>query len=268
MLSRTEFAERFGRQAIFGMVHLRPLPGAPMFGGSLDAVIATAIADAHALAAGGCDGVVFENFGDRPFRKRVDAETIAAMTRVITEAAREISIPHGVNVLRNDARAALGIAAATGAAFIRINIHIGVMVADQGIIEGEAAETLRHRAHFAPKAMIFADHMVKHAAPIGLVDAVQMARDLRERGMADAVIITGRETGAPADVARLMQTRAAIEAPILIGSGLTSENAGAYADADGAIVGTSVKRDGNVELPVDPVRVERVVRAFKQLVVR
>ena len=122
MLSRTEFAERFGRHSIFGMVHLKALPGAPMFGGSLDAVVAAAAADAHALAAGGCDGLVFENFGDQPFRKHVDAETIAAMTRVIAEVVREISIPHGVNVLRNDARAALAIASATAAAFIRINI--------------------------------------------------------------------------------------------------------------------------------------------------
>jgi len=250
------------------MVHLRPLLGAPMFAGSLEDVVASALADAHALAAGGCDGVVFENFGDRPFRKHVDAETIAAMTRVIAEVVREISIPHGVNVLRNDARAALAIASASAAAFIRINIHIGVMATDQGIIEGEAADTLRHRASFAPNVMIFADHMVKHARPVGPVDEVQMARDLRERGMADAVIVSGRETGAAADIARLMNTRAAIDAPILVGSGLTSENANAYADADGAIVGTSVKRDGNVEMPVDPVRVERVVRAFKQLVVR
>jgi len=250
------------------MVHLRALPGAPMFGGSLDAVIAAAIADAHALAAGGCDGVVFENFGDRPFRKHADAETIAAMTRVIAEVRREISIPHGVNVLRNDARAALAIAAATGAAFIRINIHIGAMVTDQGIIEGEAADTLRHRAVFAPNVLIFADHMVKHATPPAPVDEAQMARDLRERGLADAVIISGRETGAPSDAARLAQTRAAIDAPILIGSGLTAENAAAYADADGAIAGTSLKREGKVEMPVDPVRVERVVRAFKQLVAR
>ena len=190
------------------------------------------------------------------------------MTRVIADVVREISISHGVNVLRNDARAALAIASATAAAFIRINIHVGVMATDQGIIEGEAADTLRHRASFAPNVMIFADHMVKHATPLGPVDEVQMARDLRERGMADAVIVSGRETGAAADIARLMNTRTAIDAPILVGSGLTSENAIAYADADGAIFGTSVKRDGNVEMPVDPVRVERVVRAFKQLVVR
>src|SRR5205823_6316934 len=193
VLSRSEFSERFGHHAVFGMVHLRALPGAPMFGGSLGAVIAAAIADARALESGGCDGIVFENFGDRPFKKHVDAETIAAMTRVIAEVVRDIAIPHGVNVLRNDAHSALAIATATGAAFIRINIHVGVMATDQGVIEGEAGETLRQRAAFAPDVMIFADHMVKHATPLAPVDEPQMARDLRERGLADAIIISGRE---------------------------------------------------------------------------
>jgi membrane complex biogenesis BtpA family protein len=182
----------------------------------------------------------------------------------VAEVMREVSLPFGVNVLRNDARAALGIAAATGGQFIRINIHIGAFVSDQGVIEGDAAGTLRHRAAFAPPVLIFADHMVKHASPLAPVDEDQMAKDLRERGLADAIIISGRQTGAPADVDRLMRTRKAVDAPILIGSGLTSQNAAAYADADGAIVGTSVKRDGNVAMPVDPARVERLVRAFKQ----
>jgi len=268
VLSRSDFAERFGRHAVFGMVHLQPLPGAPRFGGSIDTVIESAINDARGLAAGGCDGVVFENFGDRPFRKHVDAETIAAMTRVIADVARDLRLPFGVNVLRNDARAALAIAAATGAQFIRINIHIGAMLTDQGIIEGKAADTLRQRASFAPHVLIFADHLVKHASVIGEVDAMQMAKDLRERGLADALIISGRETGAPAELGRFSRTRKAVDAPILVGSGLTAENAADYTDADGAIVGTSVKREGRVEMPVDPMRVERVVRAFKQLVAR
>src|SRR5258708_6813924 len=224
------------------MVHLRALPGAPRFE-SVDAVIRAAIADARALRDGGCDGIVFENFGDRPFKKHVDPETIAAITRIIVEAAREIAIPHGVNVLRNDARAALAIAAATGGAFIRINIHVGVMATDQGVIEGEAADTLRARAAFAPGVLIFADHMAKHATPRAPADEPQMARDLRERGMADAVIISGRETGAPADANRLAATRSAIDAPILIGSGLTPENAPVFAEPARAIAGTSVTRD-------------------------
>ena len=262
MLSRSEFSKRFGARAVFGMVHLRPLPGAPLFGGSMDEVIGAAAADAKALAAGGCDGILFENFGDRPFHKHVGAETVAAMARVIADVRPPL--PFGVNVLRNDARAAIAISAATGAQFIRVNVHVGVMSTDQGMIEGEAADTLRMRASVAPLVLIFADFLVKHASPVG----DHSARDLRERGLADALIISGAETGEPADVQRLARTRAAVDAPILIGSGLTAANARDYTDADGAIVGTSVKRDGRVDMPVDTARVERVVRAFKQLAVR
>jgi len=269
MLTRTGFKQRFAPRAIFGMVHLPPLPGAPLFGGSIGAVIDAALRDARAIAAGGCDGVVIENFGDKPFfRGRVPAETVAAMTRVITEIAREVKIPIGVNVLRNDPLGALAVAAAVGAAFIRVNIHTGAMLTDQAIIEGEAAETLRLRARLAPEVLIFADHLVKHAAPIAPYDPVQSAKDLRLRGLADALIVTGAETGAAPDASRLAMLRDAVDAPLLIGSGLSEENASLFAEADGAIAGTAMKIDADVARPVDVRRVERIVSAFKALAVR
>ena len=264
MLTRSAFAARFSSRAIFGMIHLGALPGAPLFV-SLDAVIERAVRDGQALRDGGCDGFAIENFGDRPFtRGRVEAETVAAMTRVIAEVTREVRLPFGVNVLRNDALSALAIAAATGAAFIRVNVHTGAMLTDQGIIEGDAFATLRKRAALAPDVLIFADHLVKHATPIAAVDPIQSARDLRVRGLADAIIVTGAETGASADPSRLRMLRDAVDAPLLIGSGLTAQNARDFADADGAyadgaIVGTSLQREGAVDASL----VEAVVRAFK-----
>lgn len=264
MMNRSGFLERFDRRALFGMVHLRPLPGAPRYGGSIGEVIDAALADARALARGGADGIVFENFGDRPFAKnRVAPETIAAMTRVIAEVVAEVRVPFGVNVLRNDALAALGIAAATGAAFIRVNIHVGAMLTDQGVIEGEAAETMRRRAALAPDVFVFADHLVKHAVPLAGSPNV---KDLRLRGLADAIIVDGVETGAAVDPERLSAVRRALpDAPLILGSGLTAENAAVYAAADGAIAGTSLKTGGDVDAPVDADRVARLVAAFKQL---
>jgi hypothetical protein len=260
VLSRDTFRQRFGDHAVFGMVHLKPLPGAPLFGGSLAEVIDAALRDARAIAGGGADGVLVENFGDRPFfATRVPPETIASMTRIIAEIAGAIRSPLGVNVLRNDARAALAIAAAAGASFIRVNVHTGAMVTDQGIIEGDAAETLRYRSGVAPDVAIFADHLVKHATPLANVDVVQSAKDLRQRGLADAIIVTGAETGAAADPKRIEMLREVVDAPLIVGSGLDENNAAAFAEADGAIVGTALKRDGNV----DQARVERIVRAFK-----
>lgn len=256
MLTRTAFASRFSRRAVFGMIHLEALPGAPLFR-SLDEVIAHALRDARAIADGGCDGFVIENFGDRPFtRGRVEAETVAAMTRAIAEVVREVRLPFGVNVLRNDALSALGVAAATGAAFIRVNVHTGAAVTDQGIIEGDAYATLRKRAALAPEVLVFADYLVKHATPMGEVSP----KDLRLRGLADALIVTGSETGAAADPSRIAELRGAIaDAPLLVGSGLTAQNAGSFGDADGAIVGTSLKTDGIV----DRRKVEEVVKGFK-----
>lgn len=265
MLTRATFSARFSSRAVFGMVHLGALPGAPLFS-SMDEVIGRAVGDARALRDGGCDGFVVENFGDRPFtRGRVEADTVAAMTRVIGEIRAAVQLPFGVNVLRNDALSALAIAAATGASFIRVNVHTGAMLTDQGIIEGDAYTTLRKRAELAPDVLIFADHLVKHATPLADVDPLQSARDLRLRGLADALIVTGAETGAAADPARLRTLREGIsDAPLLLGSGLSASNArdfagadGAY--ADGAIVGTSVKRDGAVDVHL----VQALCRAFK-----
>ncbi|MEA2489991.1 MAG: uncharacterized protein QOH21_1783 [Acidobacteriota bacterium] len=264
MLTNVTFASRFGRRAVFGMVHLLALPGAPLFA-SLGGVIEAAVRDARAIGEGGADGIVFENFGDRPFTKgRVGAETVAAMTRVIAEVVRDVRVPFGVNVLRNDAHSALAVAAATGAAFIRVNVHTGAMLTDQGIIEGDAFGTLRMRTALAPEVLIFADHLVKHAVPLGDVDPVQAGRDLRLRGLADAVIVSGIETGAPVDARRLNALREALpDAPLLLGSGLTEENAAAFGAADGAIVGTSIKSGGRVDGPVDATRVAALVRAFR-----
>jgi len=259
MLTRSGFFARFATRPLFGMIHLAPLPGSPSFV-SLQSVIERAVRDAHALLEGGCDGFVIENFGDRPFpRGRAEAETVAAMTRVIAEVLRAVSMPFGVNVLRNDPLSALAIAAATGASFIRVNVHTGAMLTDQGIIEGDAYTTLRKRASLAPNVLIFADHLVKHATPLAAIDPMQSAKDLRLRGLADALIVTGAETGASADPARLRALREAVDAPLLVGSGLTPANASEFDDADGAIVGTSIQRDGVVDASL----VSALVRAFK-----
>jgi uncharacterized protein len=264
MLTRDVFRSRFGFP-LFGMVHLLPLPGSPLYGGSLDLVITAAVRDARALREGGAAGMIVENFGDKPFAKTVGAETVAAMTRVVSEVAREVPLPVGVNVLRNDGPSAMAIAAATGAAFIRVNVLSGAMVTDQGIIEGDAAVVMRARKTLgADEVLVFADHMVKHASPIAPVDPVQSARDLRSRGLADVLVVTGKETGSEADPASLELVRSAVpDAPLLLGSGLTAANAPRFrARVDGAIVGTSIKEGGRVEAAVDPRRVAKVVEAL------
>lgn len=248
------------------MVHLTPLPGAPLYGGSIDAVIEGALADARAIADSGADALMIENFGDRPFhRDHVPPETIAAIAVVASVVRAEVAIPFGINVLRNDGLSAVSIAAATGARFVRVNVLVGAMLTDQGIIEGQADAVARHRAALRCDAGIFGDYLVKHAAPIAPYDDLQLARDLRHRGLADAIVVSGRETGHAADPSRLRVVREAVDAPIVIGSGLTAENAREYsALADGAIVGTAAKVRGEVDAPVDRGRLAAIVERFKR----
>src|SRR5215471_2606150 len=181
--------QRRTSKLLIGVIHLRPLPGSPEWDGGLDAVINSAIRDAQAYARGGAGALFIENFGDVPFTKsRVGPETIAAMAVAGCEVSRAVKLPIGFNVLRNDACAALALCAACGGSFIRVNVHTGAMLTDQGIIEGNAFSTLRYRRQICPEAQIFADVHVKHATPLGDWSLEEAARDTLERGLANALI--------------------------------------------------------------------------------
>ncbi|MEX2531142.1 MAG: BtpA/SgcQ family protein [Gemmatimonadota bacterium] len=267
--TRDDLARLFGTShPLIGMVHLPPLPGSPLWGRSLDAVLERVRADARCLVEGGMDGLLLENFGDQPFRPyEVEPVTVAVMTRAVM-AAREVSagLPLGVNVLRNDATAALGIAAATGAAFIRVNVHTGTMFTDQGMLEGRAHETLRLRERIAPGTLVLADLLVKHATPPPGLDPVSAARDLRHRGLADVLVVPGAATGVPVDPARIRGAREAVpDAPVWVGSGITPANVRELLRlADGAIVGSSLHEDGKAGTGIDPARVSELVSAFRE----
>ncbi|NBC10843.1 MAG: BtpA/SgcQ family protein [Planctomycetes bacterium] len=255
-------------QPVIGMVHLRPLPGAPGYAGDLDAVAEAALADARALEVGGVHGLMIENFGDAPFFKgRVGAETVAAMTAVAAAVRQAVRVPIGINVLRNDGRSALAVAAAVGAAFIRVNVLTGATLTDQGIIEGEAAELLRARKALGAEAVaVLADVQVKHAAPLVQRPLEEDVDELIGRGGAAGLIVSGWGTGAPTDPGVVQRVKAAAgDTPVFIGSGATSANVAPLAPhADGFIVGTGFKRDGVVHAAVDPARVEAFVAKLGQ----
>lgn len=252
------------RPLLIGVVHLAPTPGAPR-AGAVEELLARAEADARAWLAGGADALLVENFGDAPFFPGVvPSETIATLALALARVrALAGSVPVGVNVLRNDARAALGLCAASGAAFLRVNVHTGAMWTDQGLLEGRAAETLRERARLCPAALLLADVHVKHARPVVGESLEEAARDTFLRGLADALVVSGAHTGAAPEPERLARVHAAVPAaPLLVGSGLDEHNARALlAHARGAIVGTAAKRDGRVEQPVEEARVARLRRA-------
>ena len=255
---------RDDRPIVIGMVHLEPLPGSPRFNGSMDAVLEAARRDATALAEGGVDAIMIENYGDVPFYPgRVPAETVAGLTAGALAVRNVVGgLPIGVNVLRNDAMTAVGIAAVVGAAFVRVNVLTGARVTDQGVIEGRAAEVMRARRALCPRLAVWADVDVKHSAPLASRPLSEEVADLVHRGLADAVIVSGGGTGlrtAPDDVAAVATAAGGV--PTVIGSGITVETIGDYPTAGGFIAGTALKHDGRVDSPVDPARVRSLVAA-------
>ncbi|MEE2889365.1 MAG: BtpA/SgcQ family protein [Planctomycetota bacterium] len=263
-----EFPFGFGSRSIVGVVHLRPLPGSPRCHESRTKIRQHALRDAEALLEGGIDGIIVENFGDAPFHPvDVESSTVAEMS-ILVAAIVELSkdVPVGVNVLRNDALSALAIAVASGGRFIRVNVHTSAALTDQGWISGRAHETLRQRKLIdAGSISIAADVGVKHAARSNDYDAGNAAIETVERGLADAVIVTGKSTGDPLDLDELQQVRKAVATtPLLAGSGVDEDNIIQIMEfADAVIVGTSLKIDGDVEQPVDVTRVKELVQRVR-----
>lgn len=255
------------KKVLIGVVHLPATPGAPRYSGDRRSILRRATEDARALIGGGVDAIVVENFGDAPFyAEHAPAETIASLALAIA-AVQDLAgeLPIGVNVLRNDARSALGLAAATGARFVRINVHIGAAVTDQGLIQGCAAQTLRERARICPGVALLCDVHVKHATPLGRETLADAARDTLLRGLADALIVSGVATGAAPEVEHLREVQAALPgAHVLVGSGLDERNARKLlAHCSGAIVGTALKRDGQVGERVELERVRQMREFFE-----
>ncbi len=250
---------RRGRPLFLGVLHLPALPGAPLGALTLRTIIDRASTDARALMDGGADGFIVENLGDRPYATdQVEPHTVAQMTRIAL-ALREVA-PRaliGVNVLRNDANAALSVATAAEANFIRVNVHSGVSVTDQGVITGRARDTLLLKRRLQSRVALVADVDVKHAAPLAPQPLTQVARDTYLRACADALVVTGSGTGQPIDINTLAEVAAAVpQAPIWAGSGVTPKTLSRLLPhTDGVIVGTHLHEDGNLDSPLDPTRI-------------
>jgi membrane complex biogenesis BtpA family protein len=259
--------------ALVGVIHLPALagtPGAPDASSALARAGFLAVNEARALAQAGFDGLILENFGDTPFYKsQVPPETIATLA-VIAAAVREaVRIPVGINVLRNDARAALAIAAVTGCDFIRVNVLSGVAATDQGMIEGDAAFLLRERERLGAVGIaILGDVHVKHARSLSSDDIQLGVEEVALRSSADGVIITGSTTGRPVD---LEQLRIASEMarshgiPLYVGSGATLKNlAELKRFAAGVIVGSALRKGGQAGAPLDPKAIKAFAQAFRR----
>ena len=254
---------------LVGVIHLPALPGSPRGALSAAECARSAATDARVLASAGYDAIIVENFGDTPFfASKVPAVTVAAMTAcavAVRAAAPDVQL--GINVLRNDGEAALSIAVCTEARFVRINVLTGARVTDQGIVQGDAAGTLRlRRALLADGVAIWADVDVKHSSPLGAPrPLVQEVEDLTKRGMADVVLVTGDGTGKGVDLEKLGGVKRASTKPVLVASGATLTSLAALAaSADGVVVGSALRTGGIPGGLVDEALAKEFAAAFRR----
>ena len=261
--------EMFGvEKPIIGMVHLLPLPGAPGYDFyGLEAVIEHALRDAEALINGGVDALVVENMWDLPYYvgmevppEEMTAQAVAA--RAVVEA---VKVPVGVNVIHNGGRVTLAIAVAAGADFIRVCLLTGARVWDTGELDhGCAAELLRWRKNLgAEHIKLFADVDKKHSVAFPGIDLATHI-EWTEFYLADALIVSGKMTGAAPEMEKVRRAKELATRPILMGSGTTADNIAQFLQyADGAIVGTALKVGGIAENLVDVERVKRYMEAVR-----
>lgn len=258
----------FGRdKALIGMIHCPAFPGAPRYrGASMDDIYDACMRDAERLAQGGMHGLIVENHGDIPFSKPEDIgpETPAFLAVVTDRIRRAFGLPIGINVLANAPLPALATAVAGGADFIRVNQWANAYVANEGFMEGRAAEALRYRSLLrAERVRIFTDAHVKHGSHAIVADRSipELTRDLAFFD-SDCIIATGQRTGDSATLEEIDEIGGATHLPLLVGSGVTAENIVAILGrTNGVIVASSLKEGGVWWNPVCPERTRRFVEA-------
>ncbi len=264
-----EMQQIFGvDKPVIGMVHLPPLALAPQWqGATLDEILEGALADAKALEQGGADALIVENQNDLPFEPGdVSPVTTAWMAVITREVIHQVNIPVGLNVLFNDWKAEMAAASASGAQFIRVEVLVDPSWSDMGFLDASAPGLLRLRAALRSKVAVLADIQGKYTVPCSPRDLADSAHDAQHRGLADALVVTGVGTGHSASVDDVRAIKKRVSIPVLVGSGVTPQNVQEmFTAADGAIIGSWLKKDGKLANPVDVNRVQQFMRVVKEV---
>lgn len=255
----------FDKKPVIGMVHLLPLPGSVGFKGSLSQIEDTAFADMNALTQGGADAFIIENFGDVPYDTEMGPEALAVMTAIAAKLSREAKLPFGINVQFNNTDWEWAMAYATGAAFIRVEALVENRIGGHGVTYAAGPKLMKKKAAYPAGTMIFADIHTKHTFPLGAEIPTDLCVHEAVEAGADALIVTGLLTGCNPSIEDVKAVKAvAPHTPVILGSGIKESNIKEYFQvADGAIIGSSIKVDGNVNNPVDIDRVRSLMAALR-----
>ena len=259
----------FTDKKLIAMVHVLPLPGTPKYGGSVRNIIDKALEEADIYRNAGADAIMIENMHDVPYLKREVGHEISTMMALIAEKIKSATqLPVGMQILAGANIAAISAAHTAGIDFIRAEGFVFGHVADEGFFESDAGELMRYRKKIgAENIKIFTDIKKKHSSHSITADtSVVETAKAAEFFITDGVIITGSATGEAASVVDIVEVKKNVKCPVLIGSGLTTENIEKYFNfADGFIVGSYFKRDGYWANEIDASRVNKFVEKFHEL---
>jgi len=253
---------------IIGMIHLPALPGSPQgYQARFSDLSRFALSELEALQNGGVDGVIVENFWDIPyFPDEVPPISIACMAAIAGLIVEKSPIPVGINVLYNDYHAEIAIARAVGASFVRAEVFVDPAISETGLIEASAPYLVRERiALGAENVAILADVQGKNTSTLWHREVLESAKDAEQRGLADAIVVTGSGTGQPVTLDDLHRIKQASHIPVLAGSGVTPQSIpDLFNNCDGAIVGSFFKQGGKLAAPTDMGRVKELMTVVQR----
>jgi uncharacterized protein len=252
---------------IIAMVHFPPLPGSPGYdpAGGMAAITDSAARDIEALQDGGIDAVMFGNEGDRPYELQASPEALAAMAAAIATLKPLLKVPFGVNYLW-DPVATVALGAATGAAFAR-EIFTGLYASDMGLWEPRCRAALKLRAELGrPDLKLLFNVNAEFATSLDSRPIEVRAKSAVFSSLADVIAVSGPMTGEGVDGSELARVKAAVNVPVFANTGVRIDTvADILAVADGVVIGTHLKRDGDTWNPVDPERVRRFMDRVRSL---
>jgi len=258
----------FGKEkVVIGMVHFPPLPGAPLYDDKdgIKTIIDKVRGDLLSLQDGGIDAVMFCNENDRPYKIETNYATVATMGRVIGEMINDIKVPFGVDVLW-DPIAAIAIAKATGAKFIR-EIVSGTYVSDMGFWNTNVGELYRYRKLIDAKDIaVFFNISAEFAYNLDRRPIEEIAKSVAFSSLADAILVSGPMTGIAPTVETLKKVKENVQIPVFVNTGVNANNvSGLLKIADGAVIGTSLKKNGITWNPVDKERVIQLMKKVREI---
>ena len=254
---------------VIGMIHVSALPGTPNYRGSVKQIIEQAKTEALIYKENGIDAIAIENMHDVPYlRRKVGPEITSLMSVIGYEVKNLTKLPCGIQILAGANKDALAAAHSAGLDFVRTEGFVFAHIADEGLMQSDAGELLRYRKQIAAEnILIFTDIKKKHSSHsiTSDVDIIETAK-AAQFFLSDGIIITGSSTGYEADIDEVKKVKDEIKVPVIIGSGIATENIDKFLPiADAFIVGSSLKKEGNWMNEVDVERVKALMKRVNEL---